>query len=305
MTLPAERISLATVISGTRRYVELRDRAGKICSAIVESKAMDIVTGDEVEYISVDANNVVKRVLTRKNCLSRCYRKTEKKIAANLDLVIIVTAVDPLFNTTFVDRLIVASSEQEIEFMMVLNKVDLGIENTKELINLYSGLKIPFILTSVLNDQGLDELVSYLQRPGIEKIALAGISGVGKSSILNKLIPGAERETNIVSKRTGQGKQTTSQAYAYPFQKTDRQEILLIDLPGLSSFGLTHLSKESIRFYFKDFLEFQGDCQYADCLHIMEPSCAVKNALAVGKIAASRYKSYTEILKEIEDAREY
>lgn len=294
----------AVVLSASRRYADLKVN-GEIISVLVESKAIDIVAGDEVEFSGESGDLVVKKVLPRKNCLLRRYRKIEKKLAANLDLVLIVAAVRPLFNVSFVDRMIAASNEQEIPHVLIVNKTDLGMESTNELVDIYRRVGIKVLEVSAAVDEELNELKEVLEKPGVKKAALAGISGVGKSTILNRLIPAAGRRTEAVSARTGQGRQTTSQSYGYPYPLKDGGEILLIDLPGLSSFGVTHLIKENVRFYFKEFAKHLPQCQYTDCLHIKEPQCAVKAAVDKKEIAFSRYRSYIEIIEEIENAREY
>jgi ribosome biogenesis GTPase len=295
----------ATVISASRRYVDLKLADGDIIPAMAESKAIDIVAGDEVECDNSSGQYIVKKVLDRKNCLLRCYRKAEKKLAANVDLVLIVTAMHPLFNTAFIDRLIAASTAEKIEFAIILNKYDLELNETADLLKIYKDLNIPIIYLSALKGSGFDDLKTLLSRPEIKKAALAGISGVGKTTILNRLIPETESRTANVSERTGQGKQTTSQSYAYTYKRGVTDDLLLIDLPGLSNFGLTHLDRQSVKLYFSEFLKFQSKCQYKDCFHLKEPQCAVKDALKNKEISVSRYQSYMEIINEIDEAKEY
>lgn len=295
----------ATVICASRRYINLKIGPGKVISAMAESKAMDIVAGDEVEYDTLNHQPVVKKVLPRKNCLMRCYRKAQKKLAANLDLLLMVAAPYPLFNTSFIDRMIVASLAENINLVLVVNKSDIPSEQTEKLVELYKQFGLPILRTSAKKENGLVPIFELLSNPELSKVALAGISGVGKSTILNKLIPEAASRTNDVSVRTGQGKQTTSQALAYSYLRENKNELLIIDLPGLSNFGVTHIDRHSLKLYFTEFLSYRDKCQYRDCSHLKEPSCAVKEAVEKNEISRSRYQSYVEIVEEIEDAREY
>ncbi len=295
----------ATVICASRRYIDIKISADVCVSAIAESKANDIVAGDEVEYEKSNSQYIVKKVLPRKNCLIRCYRKTEKKLAANLDLILIVGAIAPLFNTSFIDRLIAAAQSENIECLLLVNKSDLKSAETEQLLQIYKKIGIKILEISALNGTGFDSLLSVISNPEIKKITLAGISGVGKSTILNRLVPLAKSRTNDVSLRTGQGKQTTSQSYAHTYKRENAEDLLIIDLPGLSNFGVTNLDKQSVKLFFSEFIEFQDKCQYRDCSHIKELNCSVKDAVEKEIISASRYDSYLEIIKEIDDAREY
>ena len=296
---------LATVISASRRFIEILTSEKAIVSAIAESKAMDITAGDSVEYINENNQYIVIRVLERRNCLSRCYRNNEKKLAANLDLILIVCAMNPLFNTSFIDRILVASASEKIDATLIINKNDLDKKETKEYIEIYEKLNIPIIYTNTIQKDGIKDLLSALNSEEIKITALAGISGVGKTSILNLMVPNGLAKTRTVSSKTGQGRQTTSQSYAYTIERTGLKDLLLIDLPGLSNFGLTNLDKYSIKLYFQEFLRYQENCQYKDCLHLKEPNCAVKKAIEMKLISEIRYNNYIDILNEIDDSREY
>jgi ribosome biogenesis GTPase len=133
--------------------------------------------------------------------------------------------------------------------------------------------------------------------------ALCGVSGVGKSTILNRLVPDAQARTGAVSDRTGQGKQTTTQPRAFLYGTGGDKAI--IDFPGVQFFGLSHETPQAITKAFPEFLAAAHGCRYADCRHLQEPECAVRTAIEAGTIASWRYDSYRQILQEIEDAREY
>lgn len=297
--------NIGTVICASRRYIDVKIPPDTFVAAIAESKALDIVAGDHIEYDRMNGQYVVKKVLPRKNCLMRCYRKAEKKLAANLDLALVVCAMYPLFNTAFIDRIIVAATAENIDFALIVNKEDLDNSETQEFLKIYRDLGIKMMLVSALTGNGMQQIYDLTQQAELKIITLAGVSGVGKSTILNKLVPMAGSKTKDVSVRTGQGRQTTSQSYAHTLKRENKEDLLIIDLPGLSNFGLTHIHRESVKLYFKEFLNFQEKCQYNDCFHLREPNCAVKDAVASKEISQSRYQSYIEIIEEIDEAKEY
>jgi len=295
----------AIVLSATRRFVQIQLEDKSIVPAMLESRALDIVVGDLAYYSKKNNEYVVNSILPRVNCLQRCYGKISKKLAANLQHVFIITAVEPLFNTNFIDRISVAAKQQNIDISLVVNKIDLGTASIEKALEVYRKLGMEILNISAKLLQNFDLFRKCLLKDDYKIVALAGISGVGKSSILNVLIPDAQRAIASVSERSGQGKQTTSQSFAYTYNRPGQNELLVIDLPGLSSYKLTHLTRVEVRQGFPDFMEFAPSCQYTDCFHLNEPNCAVKDALQNAKVAQFRYNSYTTILDELEEASEY
>lgn len=296
----------AVVVSSSRRFVHLLTSDGKTVRAQSSSRTLDVTTGDRVVFgLRKGGDAVVSEILEAKNYLSRSYRGETKKIAANLDQLFIVSAVGPLFNTYFIDRIMTVATSQHIPFTLVVNKIDLGLDTTQTLIDIYERIGVPVVYTSAKEGQNIELLDKVLADPALEIVALSGISGVGKSTILNQLIPSAQRNTAEVSERTGQGKQTTTQAFAYPYTRSSGKDLLVIDLPGIQSFGVTHLSQQQISESFPEFLERSYECEFGNCSHIAERQCAVKEALERGEIAAERYQSYLQMVAEVEEAKPY
>lgn len=293
----------ALVISTSRRNAHVVTSDGRIAAVKAASKIETPAAGDRVE-MNRD-RTMITAVLPRKNCLVRTYRGQAKQIAANLDMLFIVTAVTPLFNTIFIDRVIATCELHEIPYSVVVNKCDLGLEATTPLIQIYEQLGIRVIYTTVKAAGGLDRLQEALIEPSSGIVALAGISGVGKSSILNRLAPEANRKTGEISRKTGKGRQTTSQAVGHVYAREGLASALIIDLPGLQSFGVTHLSKNEVARGFTEISSHAAGCEYADCFHMAEPNCAVKAAVESGEISASRFISYLHMLEEIEEAQPY
>lgn len=295
----------ATVTTVSRRWIQILTPDLKALEARTSTKALDITVGDTVRYQALESDNVIDTVVPRKNELRRVSGPRSKTFAANVDLLIIVAGVGPLFNHGFIDRALVSAAIQSIPALLVVNKCDLPHEEINSAIDYYGSLCQGALRTSVKESRGLDPIIELLQSPELGIVALCGLSGVGKSSILNHLIPQAERATGQVSDRTGQGRQTTSQSVAYPYRRSGIAPLLVIDLPGFQQFGLTHLTPREVSDAFPEFLAAQPECQYNDCLHLNEPVCGVQARLKDNRILASRYESYREILKDIEAARPY
>jgi len=292
------RRAVVTSIAG--RDIQLYDQES--FQAKLPSRSMQLIVGDQVE---VNADGVVESIVPRRNTLMRTFGNLDKELAANLDQLFIVAAVDKLFNPVAIDRALVLAECAGIPASIILNKIDLGAEQR---IDVYKKLGLQVQETSAKFGQGLQPLFAALQSPQLKLVALCGISGVGKSTLINRLVPGLDAKTREVSLKTGQGKQTTSQALAYRFPREGLQDLLIIDLPGSQHFGVSHLDLVSVAQAFPEFLAALAECEYSDCSHRAEPNCAVKRGIESGTIAKSRYDSYLNMCQElmqIPDSRKY
>ena len=234
------------VIHTTRRNAEIRTDDGRTLTLSFSSKVEAVAPGDRVALENRREGTVISSILPRKNCFFRSYRGERKIIASNLDRIFLVSAVVPLFNTHFVDRVLAFCALQAIPVTLVINKIDLDLSASKPLVEIYRSLGAEMLRTSALASSGLTELCAALADPALGIVAMAGISGVGKSSLLNRLIPTAGIKTCRVSHKTGQGRRTTSQAIAYPYPRLPAPDLLIIDLPGVHAFGVTHLSEREV-----------------------------------------------------------
>jgi ribosome biogenesis GTPase / thiamine phosphate phosphatase len=296
---------VGTVLSVTRRKVKLL--VGEtLQSGVVATASLDVCVGDQVSFALKRDEVFINQVLHRRNSLRRSYQGVTKNLAANLDRLYLVSSVRPLFQPLFIDRVIAVCEAENIPVYLIINKSDLGLELTSDLIRIYERLDVPLLYTSAKYGKGLDELEKSLAQGGLRVVALAGLSGVGKSTILNCLIPEAGQRTSEVSSRTGHGRQTTSQAvgYRYAVPSTQRH-LLIIDMPGVQNFGVSHLTKAQIAAGFLEFGAYANDCEFDNCSHIAEEKCAVKAAVARSEIAETRYQSYVHMLHEVEAARKY
>lgn len=291
------------VLEVSRRYVTLFSKGVGTLMGTVSSRALEIVAGDTVTFEMRDDGVFVTGVEAASRSLYRSYRGTLKRMGANIDLLCVITAVGQLLNPTVIDRMLVAARVQGIPSLLVVNKADLGIDALTTMTDVYRHIGVEMIFCSAKFNENFEELERRISSPGVNIAALCGVSGVGKSTILNRLVPGAKAKTGEVSERTGQGKQTTTQPRGFLCGPSD--EKMIIDFPGVQFFGLSHVTREQVAAAFPEFVAAASGCRFLDCRHLQEPGCAVRAGLESGAIAGWRYDSYLQILQEIEDAREY
>jgi ribosome biogenesis GTPase len=222
---------------------------------------------------------------------------SEHVIAANLDQILIFqSALEPQYNKKIIDRLLVASEIGLVKPAICINKIDL-IRKKQQLKNdfkIYQNLDIPIFFTSIVKDNGLNELKLFLT----DKTTLFfGPSGVGKSSLVNKLNGKEIQKVQEISERTQKGQHTTS------FVRMIKLGIntFLIDSPGIREFALWDIDRLNLSFHFHDFDPYYPNCKYKPCTHIHEPDCAVIEAVESGKIDIERYESYLNIYETIEE----
>jgi len=295
----------ARVISVSRRNVKLL-LENRVVEGVSSRALKDVTVGDMVAASPGKDKFFIEEILPRKNCLARSYREQQKSLASNLDHVFIVTAVESLFQPLFIDRVIGVCRSEDIPVTLVVNKADLPAETTVETIEIYKELKIPIHIMSVKKSLRWNEFLQLLANPQLNVVALAGVSGVGKSTILNKLVPEASRRTGEVSRKTGLGIQTTTLAVGYEYKPEARvTPLLVIDLPGVQSFGVAHLSKDGVIHGFSEIEAIGRKCKFGNCSHMAEEECEVKVALEDGRIAFFRYESYCRMIEEIKEARKY
>lgn len=255
----------------------------------------DIVTvskaADDADYITA--------ITPRKNYIIRRASNLSKEshiLASNLDMAILVATLrDPFTPATFIDRFLATAEAYSVPAALVINKMDTWDDEDRELstalTNLYTSIGYQVLSVSATTGEGIDKLSSFVK----DKITLlAGNSGVGKSSLINALVPGANLKTGEISDihHTGTHTTTFSEMIGLP----DGGEI--IDIPGIRGFGTIDFAPEEVGHFFPEIFRFSRECRYSDCKHIGEPGCAVIPAVEKHFISESRYTSYLSILEE-------
>ncbi len=260
-----------------------------------------LTVGDKVDFIlkKEEDTGLITHLHERKNYIIRRSINLSHKahiIAANIDKAfLIVTLKMPKTHTIFIDRFLVSAEAYNIPVTLVFNKIDLYDEQDnkqmQELISLYENIGYPCTKVSAQTGEGLDKLKNELK----DKVSVfTGNSGVGKSTLINKLDPELNIKTAEISDYHKKGKHTTTFSEMHPFNFGG----YIIDTPGIKGFGLVDLENENLAIYFPEMLKLQEKCKYYNCTHIHEPDCAVINALEQGKISITRYESYLSMLEE-------
>ncbi|MEJ5961446.1 ribosome small subunit-dependent GTPase A [Pedobacter immunditicola] len=257
-----------------------------------------IAVGDQVEFdLEPNANTgVIHKLIERKNYIIRKSINLSKQaqiIAANLDQAfLIVTLASPRTSLGFIDRFLVTSEAYRIPTMLIFNKLDLfsgeGLEILAEYKNIYEKIGYPCYEVSALEGTNIDQIEKLLK----DKTTLfSGHSGVGKSSLINVLLPGREIKTGIISESSDKGQHTTTFAemHTLPFGG------YLIDTPGIRELGIFDIRPEELGHYFVEMRALMNQCRFNNCRHVNEPGCAVITAVEEGKIDLSRYESYLSI----------
>lgn len=258
-----------------------------------------LVTGDHVIWrAGGDGGGVVVARSERDNVLERPDARGQlKPVAANIDQILIVFAVEPSPYANLIDRYLVAAESTGIQPVLVLNKVDLLPENggeLRELLARYEALGYPVVTTTTQHIDGLEPL--HRQLTGRTSV-FVGQSGVGKSSLIDRLLPDQVLRIGDLSVDSRKGTHTTTTARLYPLPAGGE----LIDSPGIREFGLTHLNAQQVTEGFVEFREYLGHCRFRDCRHRAEPGCALLTAVERGDIHPQRFASYRRILDSLDD----
>lgn len=298
------------------RYV-VRDReTGNDCVCAVKGKfrlkgirtTNPVAVGDIVTVsMNEDGTGYITDIANRKNYIIRRASNLSKEshiLAANVDVaVLVITLLHPTTSTTFIDRFLATAEAYGVKALIVINKTDLLTDDEdRELLNaveyLYKSIGYDVIKLSALTGDGIDKLKSALAG----KICLfSGNSGVGKSTIINNLIPGLDLKTEEISDVHDTGVHTTTFSEMYEFHGSDGG--WLIDTPGVRGFGTINMNRNEVAHYFPEIFRISSECRYNDCTHTHEPGCAVRQAVEDQRISESRFASYLSILEDFEEGK--
>ena len=279
-------------------YVHVVESGLYECKAkgIFRKEKMKPLVGDIVEIDILDETEKkgnITEIIERKNELIR-------PAVANIDQALVVFAVTkpkPHFN--LLDRFLIMMESKSIPVVLCFNKKDIATEpEIQELKDIYENCGYRIVFTSAVEGENTEELKALLHG---KTTAIAGPSGVGKSSLINIFQPNANMETGSISEKIERGKHTTRHSELIWIE----DNTYIMDTPGFSSLYTNEFEKEELKYYFTEFSEYEGQCRFLGCDHIHEPGCAVKQALGEGKIHSVRYANYLEMYNELKEKRRY
>lgn len=292
------------VVTRYSMHADVENAQGEIFRCNLRRTLSSVVVGDHVVWRKgieqlQGISGVVEAVQPRKNELSRPdYYDGLKVMASNIDRIIIVSAVLPTLSLNIIDRYLVICENANIPAVIVLNKVDLLSDEdlawAEEQLNIYERLGYQTLMISAQTGKNMEKLTALLSEG---TSIFVGQSGVGKSSLVNHIMPEVNTQTGEVSANSGLGQHTTtsSRLYHLPYGGN------LIDSPGIREFGLWHLEPDQITKGYREFQYFLGSCKFRDCKHLTDPECALRNAVEQGKIHPIRFENYHRLILSREE----
>ncbi|HKZ65986.1 MAG TPA: ribosome small subunit-dependent GTPase A [Chitinophagaceae bacterium] len=302
----------ATVYKSTGSWYTVKDDAGEWHNARMKgvfkidniTSTNPVAVGDEVEIQVEDEAEktaMITEIHPRNNYINRQSPRLKHQhhiVASNLDQSLLVaTLKEPRTSQGFIDRFLIASEMFHVKAIIAFNKSDLfkkkEQEKFEQMREMYEAVGYKVFLISTKENTGIEELKKELKD---KTTLISGHSGVGKSSLLNVIFPDMNLKTQGISGWSGKGQHTTTFAEMFDLSYGGR----IIDTPGMREFGLVDISKQEVSHYFPEMRIRLNDCQFNNCLHVNEPGCAIKKAVANGDISEDRYVSYVNIMESIE-----
>ncbi|WP_026476446.1 ribosome small subunit-dependent GTPase A [Alkaliphilus transvaalensis] len=272
--------------------------------SIYECKARGIFRKNKVipmvgDYVVISVTDEDKRLGMIEEIKERQTELIRPPVS-NVDQAIVVFAVaQPDPNFSLLDRFIVLAESQRLEIVICINKMDIDDNNLKEeIIKIYGGAGYPIIFTSKYDEASLEQLKEKLKN---KTTVFAGPSGVGKSTLLNRIQSNLVLQTGEISAKTARGKHTTRHVELIPYHESG----WVVDTPGFSSLTIDFMEEVELAGAFREFHQFQDDCKFLSCIHENEPKCGIKEAVDEGKIPNTRYNSYLQLLEEVRKNRRY
>ena len=303
-----------TIIKNTGSWYVVRTDDGQLFDCKVKGNfrlkgirsTNPVAVGDHVRIAQQPdgVTALIQGIEDRRNYVIRKASNLSKQshiIAANVDLaLLVVTIAHPETSTTFIDRFLASTEAYRVPVSLVFNKVDLLDPNQQRtlqaVIHLYQSIGYPCHCISAHTGQGVDQLYDAIRH---KVVLLSGNSGVGKSTLLNRLIPEAQARTAQISAAHDSGQHTTTFSQLFDLPSGGH----IIDTPGIKGFGTYDMEKTEVSHYFREIFQIGADCRFGDCTHTHEPGCAVLTAVDEHRIALSRYQSYLSMLDDKDETK--
>lgn len=279
-------------------YVHVEGYGVYECKAkgIFRKEGVKPLVGDNVELDVLDEAEKlgnIRQILPRKSALLR-------PAVANVDQALVLFAiVKPNPNFNLLDRFLIHMERQQLPTVICFNKEDIASDQEKEALRRsYETCGYQVLFISVLENRGVEQVKTILEG---KTTALAGPSGVGKSSLINRLAPHISMETGEISEKIARGRHTTRHSEIIPLGR----ETYIMDTPGFTSLAIPDITKEELGGYYPEFREYEPFCKFRGCAHLSEPSCGVKEAVEAGKISQVRYENYKILYRELQETKRY
>lgn len=288
------------VVRGHGRHYLVQTDDGQRLQCVPRGKKSDCVVGDRVRWLPTSpGEGVIEGLEPRRNLLYRQDEWRSKSFAANVDQLLVLVAVEPVFSESLLSRALLAAAEAGIETRIALNKTDLpGVAAARERLAPYTTMGVQ-VMELALKADAAGSLATLAPWLAGKTTLVLGPSGTGKSTLTNLLVPDAQAQVGEISVALNSGRHTTTHTQWYSLTAGPIGSGAWMDSPGFQTFGIQHIEPMRLAPLMLDFAEPATRCRFANCTHRQEPSCAVRAAVEGGQIAASRYRIYLELFDEL------
>ena len=288
---------VALVVATYGRQVLVETSAGERVRCQTRGKKSDLVVGDRVRWEPTGDGGVVTSLEARRNLFFRQDEWRTKSFAANLDQLLVLVAVDPPSSESQLTRALIAAAAAAVPAIVGLNKIDLpGAPEARARLAPYAAMGVT-VLEFALKADPAGARACLMPHLADRTTLVLGPSGMGKSTLINRLVPGAEAQVGEVSRALNAGRHTTTSTTWYWLDEA--RHGALIDSPGFQEFGLRQVEARQLALLMPDLAEWAGECRFSNCSHLHEPGCAVRAAAEAGRLSASRLRIYAELHEEL------